>query len=193
MPISGDDMLYPARGGLGVPAQPLGAVAGFCCAVMLCGCGTPSADQVSAEEWRNAQVRIFAETTAEKLDAAIRDVFNRSRPGEYVFESAPGSLVARRTSTVFNADILQFTEIWSLRYAQTPEGLRAEIALSSSRAGPLAAQANATPPNPSAYDLFWRRTEFSLGRRNHWWTCTEFYDLSPYRNFSYGLCGQDYL
>jgi hypothetical protein len=173
-----------------IPPRRLG---GSALLLLLSACAAPPPENVSAEEWRAAQTRVFADTTVDKFDAAVRDVFNRSRPGEYVFEAAPDGLVARRSTRVFSSGLAQFTETWNLHYVQTPEGVRADIQLNANRAGTLAPDLNATPPNPSAYELFWRRAEFSLGARTHWWTCIEFYDLSPYRNFSYGLCGEDYV
>lgn len=157
----------------------------------LSGCVTLPPPPQGREEWNSVHTREFSEASVEEVSAAAEKVL-RLADHDFTFDYPDGQLMATRHWLVYMLLAASMgTDYWKLTMEPIPSGTRATLQISraASAVSPTpvvglggavgtSVVSSAMPGRPirypSAYELFWSRVEFLLGRSSDWVTCDEF-------------------
>jgi hypothetical protein len=162
--------------------------------VSLVGCNLPPI--ATEDQLAIARVREYSDVSERQMREAVTNVFAASRPGEYEMVSTTNGMRARHAWQDFAlVTVVAGSEVWEIHWSPRGRGLvvSASRKLATGDFAPVVDVGSFD--EASAYNLFYARLDFALGKRSDWVSCEQYKQLmldprTPKTN-EQTMCGKD--
>lgn len=153
----------------------------FACA----GCAAP---QLTREQWIAATTRTLDSATKEEVIAAAERVLRLADGDDFVIVHTDAGFQATRRWSIFVVIAAENgTDHWTFEARESGGSVKASVTVSKVSGGTMGVSPTTSPGiystmtvpgsgalvnGPAAYELFWERVNYLLGRQTAWPTCS---------------------